>query len=78
MWQYLRCEIEGKVAIITINNPPINALSPDVTQEMNRMFVELKENSTIQAVILTGTGKAVITAAAGAVTVEDFLNTVYA
>lgn len=63
MRQYLSCEIENKVAILTINNPPVNALSPDLTQELSQKFDELGKNAAVQSVILTGTGKAFVAGA---------------
>ncbi|MBN1644234.1 MAG: enoyl-CoA hydratase/isomerase family protein [Dehalococcoidales bacterium] len=70
MSKYLNLEIENKVAIVTINRPPVNALNPDVTQEISQMFDELKNNKEIEVVILTGTGKAFV---AGA-DINGFLN----
>lgn len=49
-------EIHEKTAIVTINNPPLNVLSKQVTTELYDVFTELETNEEAVAVILTGYG----------------------
>lgn len=52
-------EVEQKdgVAILTMNNPPVNQLSPDFAMELGRAIAEAFGDDGIKAIILTGTGK---------------------
>jgi len=56
--------IEDEIAIITINNPPMNALIDLVKQQLAAIMDELAGKlDEIKAVILTGTGKAFVAGA---------------
>lgn len=57
MKKYLDCKIEGNIAVITLNNPPVNALSPEVTAELSAALDELKPNREVRVLILTAAGK---------------------
>jgi len=48
-------EKENQIAIITINNPPANTLSPEIFGELRRILTELDKDDT-KAIILTGAG----------------------
>lgn len=52
-------EVEQKdgVAILTMNNPPVNQLSPDFAMELGKAIAEAFGDDGIKAIILTGTGK---------------------
>ncbi|MYL64231.1 enoyl-CoA hydratase [Bacillus hwajinpoensis] len=49
-------EIHEKTAIVTINNPPLNVMSKQVSTELFEVFTELEANQEAVAVILTGAG----------------------
>ncbi len=56
--QYLTCDIENKIALVTINRPDkLNALNATVKKEMRDLFEELKTNDDVYVVILTGAGE---------------------
>ena len=57
MKKYMDCKIEGNIAVITLNNPPVNALSPEVTAELSATLDELRPNRDVRVLILTATGK---------------------
>ncbi len=61
--KYVKTVIEGKMAIITIDNPPINALSPEVTKDLDDTLEELNEQKDVRVVILTGMGRAFVAGA---------------
>ncbi len=56
MGQYLNVVIESKVATVTINRPPVNALSADVLTELESTLGELAKNPEAKVIIITGTG----------------------
>jgi len=56
MGELVRLEIEGRVAIVMIDNPPMNVLSRQVTRELDEIFTSLAEDHSVGAVILTGNG----------------------
>ncbi len=50
-------KVENRVAIITINHAPANALSSVVIQELDQLMNRIEEDSEIKAVILHGHGR---------------------
>lgn len=48
---------EGKVGIITLNNPPANTLSKQMIEELNIAFDDLRKDETVKVVILRGEGR---------------------
>jgi enoyl-CoA hydratase/carnithine racemase len=63
MGQFLKVEIESKVATVTINNPPVNALSQDVLKELEATVDELQGNKDVKVIIFTGVGPVFIAGA---------------
>jgi enoyl-CoA hydratase/carnithine racemase len=58
MEKTLLCELEGSVATIRFNRPKVgNSLSPEITNELKNIFLELKDNWKIRVIVLTGNGK---------------------
>jgi 3-hydroxyacyl-CoA dehydrogenase/enoyl-CoA hydratase/carnithine racemase len=56
-YKTIRIEVKDGVAILSLNNPPVNQLSEHFVREMADALVEASTDKTIKAVILTGTGK---------------------
>ncbi|MEW6211527.1 MAG: 3-hydroxyacyl-CoA dehydrogenase NAD-binding domain-containing protein, partial [Acidobacteriota bacterium] len=54
---------EGEVAVITVNNPPVNALSPGVPEGIKACLEEAKQDDCVKAVILIGGGRTFIAGA---------------
>ena len=53
------------IAVVTIDNPPMNALTKDVSNELEKVFDELDEIKTkIKVIILTGAGEKAFVAGA--------------
>lgn len=48
----------GDVAVITLDNPPMNGLGLSTRQGIVRALEQANENSAIKAIVLTGAGKA--------------------
>lgn len=56
MTELVHLEKNEGVAIVTIDNPPMNVLSRQVTQELGEVFAALAEDTEVIAAILTGAG----------------------
>ena len=44
-------ERRGSVAVITIDHPPVNALSPTVFKQLGERFVEARNDDSVEAVV---------------------------
>lgn len=55
--EVLQVEIRDRVAVVTFNNPPVNALSRDLLEGLRTTFLQLGKNKELRAVVLTGTGE---------------------
>ncbi len=47
----------GNVALITIDNPPVNAIAHPVREGLLQAIVEADDDATIQAIVLHGAGR---------------------
>jgi enoyl-CoA hydratase len=64
-YETLICEIKEGIAYITINRPKVlNALSDSVIDELEQVFIAVKEEDDVKAVILTGAGEKAFVAGA--------------
>ena len=63
-FEYLVVEVENKVATVTINRAPVNALNAQVYQELSRLIDELDENDDVHVIVLTGAGEKAFVAGA--------------
>ena len=54
---------DKEVAIITINNPPVNALSPGVAQGIAQTIAQVDNDDAVKAVVLIGGGRTFIAGA---------------
>ena len=54
---------EADVAVITVNNPPVNALSPGVPEGIQACVAELEKDDAIRAAVLIGGGRTFIAGA---------------
>jgi 3-hydroxyacyl-CoA dehydrogenase len=48
---------DGAVAVIVVDNPPVNALKHEVRAGMLENFVKAAEDKSIEAIVLTGAGR---------------------
>ncbi len=55
--EFIRVRVEERVALITIDRPPVNALNSKTVGELAETFEELAKNSEVKAIVLTGEGK---------------------
>ncbi len=56
MAEHLKVKIDNKTAIVTLDHPPVNALSPAVLKEIQAEFEALGKNDDVRAIVLTGAG----------------------
>jgi enoyl-CoA hydratase len=62
---YVNYKLEDKIAIVTIDNPPMNPLSDNTRTDLEAVFGELNENiENVGVVILTGAGEKAFVAGA--------------
>ncbi len=54
---------DGEVAIITINNPPVNALSPGVPEGISESIDQLAADDTLKAAVIIGGGRTFVAGA---------------
>ncbi len=57
------CSRNGDIGVITIHNPPVNALSPGVPEGMAAGIAEFNADPAIQAIVLIGGGRTFIAGA---------------
>lgn len=59
--EFVKVEIEkledGTIAIVTIDNPPVNAMTQKVRDELYEVFMSLLDRNELGALILTGAGE---------------------
>ena len=63
-FEYLVVEVENKVATVTINRAPVNALNAQLYQELSRLIDELDANDDVHVIVLTGAGEKAFVAGA--------------
>lgn len=51
------CKIEEGVALVTLNHPPVNALTPEMLTELEGTFDSLAMDEAVKIVVLTGAGR---------------------
>ena len=53
----ITCEIEGPVATVTMDRPPLNAMTRGMHEALASAFVDLGRDESVRAVVLTGSGE---------------------
>jgi enoyl-CoA hydratase/carnithine racemase len=62
--EFVKVERDGAVGIVTIDKPPVNALSAQVIAELDEAFDELGADADVRAVVLRGAGERAFVAGA--------------
>jgi len=57
------CQIEEGVALVTLNHPPVNALTSEMLTEMDSTFDSLAMDEAVKIVVLTGAGRCFVAGA---------------
>jgi len=55
-YKTIKVEIKDGVAVLTIDNPPVNQMSPQFAQDFGEAMTEAFGEDHVKAVVLTGTG----------------------
>lgn len=55
--EYIKVKIEERVALLTVDRPPVNALSEKAMAELSETLAELSTQSEVKVIVLTGEGK---------------------
>lgn len=74
MYSNLRVERLDAIAIVTLDNPPVNAISFAAYDEIRQAFHQLAEDDDLRAIVLTGAGDRVF---CGGNDVRDFVELDY-
>jgi len=64
MGEYVSSERDGAVAIVTIDHPPVNALSAPLLEELEAELVALDGDDSVRAIVLRGAGERAFVAGA--------------
>ena len=56
MADYISAEIDGAVAVVTIDHPPVNALSAPLLEELEAEIDRLDADDDVRAILLVGAG----------------------
>jgi Enoyl-CoA hydratase/carnithine racemase len=67
--QVVELTIDESVGVITINNPPVNALTLEVREQLKQVLQEVKSSNEIRALVITGAGPKFFVAGAD---IKDF------
>jgi 3-hydroxyacyl-CoA dehydrogenase len=63
MAELVQLESENGIAVITINNPPVNALSPGVPEGISEALDQIAKDDSITAAVLIGGGRTFVAGA---------------
>ena len=64
MGAFISSEIDGAVAVVTIDHPPVNALSAPLLEELEEELARLDADDGVRAIVLKGAGERAFVAGA--------------
>ena len=64
MAEYVKVEHDGRVAIVTLDHPPVNALSAQLLEELEEAYDELDRSDETRAIVIRGEGEKAFVAGA--------------
>ena len=64
MGEYISTEQDGAVAVVTIDNPPVNALKAALLEELEAELARLDGDADVRAIVLRGAGERAFVAGA--------------
>src|ERR671910_683204 len=64
MAEYVKVEQDGRVAIVTLDHPPVNALSSQLLEELEEEYDRLDRDGETRAIVLRGEGEKAFVAGA--------------
>jgi 3-hydroxyacyl-CoA dehydrogenase len=63
MSEYVRVERDGEIAVVTLDNPPVNALSAHLRAPLHEKLAELKVDNSVGAIVLACAGRTFVSGA---------------
>ena len=51
-------EVRGAIAVITLNNPPVNGLGYETRKAVAEGLEKAEDDAAVKAIVITGAGKA--------------------
>jgi enoyl-CoA hydratase/carnithine racemase len=55
--EVIKCEVQDHIALVTMDRPPVNAISPQFQDEMMLVFDTISDLDDVRVAILTGAGR---------------------
>lgn len=55
--RFIKFEVEDRVGVLTIDNPPVNALSQATLGELDSLLHEIERGDDVRALVVTGAGE---------------------
>ncbi|RVC19269.1 enoyl-CoA hydratase/isomerase family protein, partial [Mesorhizobium sp. M7A.F.Ca.AU.002.02.1.1] len=63
MSDFVKVSRDGDVAVVTIDNPPVNALSFHVREPLMQALVELRDDASVAAIVIACAGRTFVAGA---------------
>ncbi len=54
--ELLQCSVQSGVAVLTLNNPPLNLVTLELTRQLNECVARLADEDGVRVLVLTGSG----------------------
>jgi enoyl-CoA hydratase len=70
-WQNIRAEVTDKIAVLTIDHPPVNSFNSQVVTELEEAIDGLLADDEVKAIIITGGGTNAFVAGADIPEIRD-------
>ncbi len=55
-FQFLKVKTEDQIAVVTLDNPPVNVLTPKVIEEIDQLYAGLETDVTVKVIVFTSAG----------------------
>ena len=72
-WQNIRTEVEDRIALLTIDHPPVNSFNAQVVTELDEAVDELMADDEVKAIVVTGGGTNAFVAGADIPEIRELL-----
>jgi len=72
-WQNIRTEVEDRIALLTIDHPPVNSFNTEVIRELDEAIDELMDDDEVKAIVVTGGGTNAFVAGADIPEIQELL-----
>ena len=72
-WQNIRTEVEDRIALLTIDHPPVNSFNKQVVTELDEAMDELLGDDEVKAIVITGGGTNAFVAGADIPEIQQLL-----